>query len=41
MRTDLGVSCTRDYTLIWGKGLSTVEDVLRSPGSSLLTVLRR
>ena len=35
------VSCTKDYTFIKGKGLCTVEDVLKPPGSLLLIVLRR
>ena len=31
------VSCTKDSTLIYGKGLRAVEDVLKPPGSLLAT----
>ena len=33
----LNVSCTKDYTLIWGEDLCTVEGVLKAPGSLLAT----
>ena len=31
------VSCTMDYTKIYGEGLRAVEDVLKAPGGLLVT----